>query len=843
MNEELSLPIGVGGIIMILVAVILFCSSVSYSPSDLPLTPMRFLGDFALAAEPELPRKNIFGPLGTFLGFIQLQMFGASAFFLTSGLLVFGGVRLFLGIKENLKMWIGLAGAVICVCGFLGCNSEGLEDWMKANVLLSPGGLVGQLVGEYILKGILATVGASTVLILGYITSLSMMTGTHPLDFFQKCWQGIQRLVGALPTSVSLPERPKRSRLESLTPPITGDGPLLFGEEEFPEPVAKKATRKRAVKKVAKTAPVVEETVPGLDELAVEPEPEEVAEPLIIDGTAKKVLSAAELTAKPFQKKEKPEYQGLSTDGFENYELPGFDLLDINSDEPVEETNKGELIEMQRTIVETLKSFGVEVTPGDITRGPTITRFEVYPSLGLKVSRIAALEADIARVTKAESINILAPIPGKDTVGIEVANANRILVPFSEILLDDQFRSSKKKIPLALGKNVYGEAVIGDLAAMPHCLVAGATGAGKSVCINTIIASILFKFSPDELRFIMVDPKVVEMQVYSKLPHLVVPVITEPAKVVGALKWSVNEMERRYKLFAKCGVRNFDGFNSRVKPEKAKDEPKEPEDEIDEPIDMDQIESIAKALEDGEITPEDELDQDLSGFPEQDDEEEIPDRLPYIVIIIDELADLMQTAPADVELCIARIAQKARAAGMHLIVATQTPRADVVTGIIKANIPSRISFQVSSKIDSRVILDTGGAEKLVGKGDMLFLPPGSAKLERSQGAFVSDEEVEDIVEFCSSQTEQKFEEAVQQSIESGGDSGGGEEDDVSAADEELLQKCLEVVVQEGKASTSLLQRRLRLGYTRAARIIDIMEQRGLVGPADGARPREVFAGQ
>jgi S-DNA-T family DNA segregation ATPase FtsK/SpoIIIE len=364
---------------------------------------------------------------------------------------------------------------------------------------------------------------------------------------------------------------------------------------------------------------------------------------------------------------------------------------------------------------------------------------------------------------------------------------------------------------------------------MPHLLVAGATGSGKSVCINSIIASILFKFGPDELRFIMVDPKVVEMQMYNKLPHLVVPVVTDPKKTVAALKWVVNEMEKRYRIFAREGVRNFDGFNNRPRPERQPDAPA-PAPEPEPPVDEAAIEAIALALEAGDLAPEAEL-EDL---PLEDDQ--IPDRFPYIVVLIDELADLMQTAPADVEMCIARIAQKARAAGIHLIIATQTPRADVVTGIIKANIPCRIAFQVSSALDSRVILDTKGADKLVGKGDMLYLPPGSAKLERAQGAYLSDAEVERIVDHCAKQGAPRFETDIHAAIDESAD----EDDDVSAADEETIVKCIEVVRQEQKASTSLLQRRLRLGYTRAARMIDILEQRGIIGPGDGAKAREVY---
>jgi len=540
-----------------------------------------------------------------------------------------------------------------------------------------------------------------------------------------------------------------------------------------------------------------------------------------------------EFGGKPFERK-KQGHQSLTVTGFENYELPGFDLLDAVEEE-AEAADHDELLSIQTTIVDTLKAFGIDVTPGDITRGPTITRYEIYPSTGLRVSRISQLEADLARATRAERINILAPIPGKDTVGIEIANSNKVAVPLHELLHDPDFRSAKKKIPLALGKDVYGKTVIGDLAAMPHLLVAGATGSGKSVCINSIIASILFKFGPDELRFIMVDPKVVEMQMYNKLPHMVVPVVTDPKKTVAALKWVVNEMEKRYRIFAKEGVRNFDGYNNRPRPDKdiaseAELEPEEGEEEEEE-VDLEEIEEIASALEDGDLGPEAEFEElEL-------EDEEIPDRFPYIVVLIDELADLMQTAPADVEMCIARIAQKARAAGIHLIIATQTPRADVVTGIIKANIPSRIAFQVSSALDSRVILDTKGADKLVGKGDMLYLPPGSAKLERAQGAFVSDAEVERIVDHCAKQAKPRYEKDIRESIDNG---GMDDDEEVSDADEELIIKCIEVVRQEQKASTSLLQRRLRLGYTRAARMVDILEQRGIVGPGDGAKAREVF---
>jgi S-DNA-T family DNA segregation ATPase FtsK/SpoIIIE len=478
-----------------------------------------------------------------------------------------------------------------------------------------------------------------------------------------------------------------------------------------------------------------------------------------------------------------------------------------------------ELKLIQHVLIDTLKQFNIDASPGDITRGPTITRYEVYPARGVRVDKISSLERDLARATRAERINILAPIPGKDTVGIEIANSKKVKVTLREILESDEWTHTKHRIPIVLGKDVYGKIILGDLAQMPHGLVAGTTGSGKSVCINAIIASILFKFSPDDLRFVMIDPKVVEMQMYNALPHLVMPVVTDPKKVLLALRWIVNEMENRYKMFAKVGVRNVTGFNARPKPKSQEELGLTTEPEVSADSDSLSLQSEAPQIR----------------VP-RDDDLVIPDRLAYIVVIIDELADLMQTAPADVESAIARITQMARAAGIHMIVATQTPRADVVTGVIKANIPTRIAFQVASALDSRVILDENGAERLLGQGDMFYRPPGTSRLIRSQGVLVTDEEIRRLVEFVSAQGAPAFDPAIQNQLESSAQA----EEEVSEEDEALVEKCLEIIRQEKRASTSMLQRRLRLGYTRAARVVDILERRGILGPGDGAKPREIL---
>ncbi|PYJ25730.1 MAG: hypothetical protein DME91_02335, partial [Verrucomicrobia bacterium] len=495
----------------------------------------------------------------------------------------------------------------------------------------------------------------------------------------------------------------------------------------------------------------------------------------------------------------------------ESYVLPGIDLLDEHNLEGRAAADPSELEHVQQILIDTLAQFGIAVAPGDITKGPTITRYEVYPAKGVRVDKIVSLERDLARATRAERINILAPIPGKDTVGIELANTRKVTVKLRELLESSDWEEAKgrAKIPLALGKDVYGKAIITDLAQMPHLLVAGTTGSGKSVCINGLIASMLFRFTPDELRLVIIDPKMVELQAYNSLPHLTFPIVVDPKKVLLALRWLIDEMERRYKMFARVGVRNLVGFNGR--PTKKKD------------ADFD---VVAAGDDRGP----------RSTTPATKEEVQIPEKLPYIVVIIDELADLMQTAPADVETAIARITQMARAAGIHLIVATQTPRADVITGVIKANIPSRIAFQVASKIDSRVILDENGADRLLGQGDMLYLPPNVSRLIRAQGVLVNDDEIHRLVEFVSAQSQPAFDAAMHEKLQS----APMPEEEVTAEDEELVEKCLEIIRQEKRASTSLLQRRLRLGYTRAARIVDILEQRGILGPGEGAKPREIL---
>jgi len=471
----------------------------------------------------------------------------------------------------------------------------------------------------------------------------------------------------------------------------------------------------------------------------------------------------------------------------ENYEFPPITLLSEGNKKGIKGSKKV-LADTASKLQKTLYSFGVSAKVENVSVGPAITRYELKPAEGVRVSKIANLADDIALNLAAKTIRIEAPIPGKQAVGIEVPNEESEMVHIREILETDAFTNSKSKLAFALGKDVSGEAVVADIAKMPHVMIAGATGSGKSVCINTLISSIIYKAKPSEVKLVMVDPKIVELSVYNGIPHLLIPVVTDPKKAAGALAWAVQEMENRYTMFASKGVRDLKGYNEAVEQK-------------------------------GELG-----------------------KLPHIVIIIDELADLMMVAKGDVEDAICRLAQKARAAGMHLVIATQRPSVDVITGLIKANIPSRIAFAVSSQVDSRTILDQVGAEKLLGKGDMLFFPTGSPKPTRIQGSFISDKEVEKIVNFVKANGEASYNEDIIESIEKA-NSTDKEIEEGSLDDDEtdpLLAEAIEVVIETGQASTSFIQRKFKVGYARAGRIIDQMEERGVISGYQGSKPREVL---
>jgi S-DNA-T family DNA segregation ATPase FtsK/SpoIIIE len=462
------------------------------------------------------------------------------------------------------------------------------------------------------------------------------------------------------------------------------------------------------------------------------------------------------------------------------YTFPPIELLNENRTK-INGNDKKELLMSARSLEETLASFGIDAKVTQVTKGPSVTRYELHPGVGVKVSKIVNLSDDIALNLAAPSVRIEAPIPGKSAIGIEVPNKEVTPVYLREVIESDEFQQFNSSLAFALGKDISGRCIVADIAKMPHLLIAGATGSGKSVCINTLITSLIYKSSPNDVKMLLIDPKVVELSVYNGIPHLIIPVVTEPRKAASALEWAVSEMTSRYKLFADNNVRNIESYN--------------------------------KLMED--VSPE--------------------NKLPKIVIIIDELADLMMVAPNEVEDSITRLAQMARAAGIHLVIATQRPSVDVITGVIKANIPSRISFAVSSQIDSRTILDMAGAEKLLGRGDMLFLPIGENKPIRIQGAFISEKEVENIVEYLKKTFNTEYDMDIMEKIKEGKEIANNYDDN-----DELLPQAIELAIDLGQISASMLQRRFRIGFNRAARLIDEMEKRGIIGPQDGSKPRQVL---
>lgn len=647
-----------------------------------------------------------------------------------------------------------------------------------AGMELQGGGVAGALLG-YPLEYFFTDIGAKIIICLLIFVFLMLVTGTTILTLFRTAWKPVEKTKASI-EQVMVASAEKRQRPKKIDVDI-GEGYV----EQEPPAVDKKS------KKAAMPTEEAPEALTALERAAQELKEQEERPPLHVDDlvAAKKPAPEQKTDDSGFEppaEEKKPAYMGE-----DDYRYPPISLLDEAS--PRDEADSGQ--EQKHTaqlLVSTLKEFGVETKILDVSCGPAVTRYELQPSAGVKISRITGLADDIALRLAATGVRIEAPIPNKAAVGIEVPNRNRSSICLRELIDSTEFSLAKSKLTVALGKDIAGNIVLADLAKMPHLLIAGTTGSGKSVCTNSMIQSVLYRASPKEVRMLLIDPKQVEFGIYNGIPHLLVPVVTDPRKAAGALGWAVTEMLRRYKVFAENNVRDLTSYN-------------------------------AAAAKSDTLQP-----------------------MPLILIIIDELADLMMAAASEVEDAIIRLAQMARAAGMHLVIATQRPSVDVITGLIKANIPSRLALTVASQVDSRTILDTGGAEKLLGRGDMLFMPVGVSKPMRVQGCFVSNREVESVVDFLKGTEKHEYDETIIEEInrqaaaseKSSSKSVGGDDGELDS--DEMLPQAIELVVEAGEASTSMLQRRLRVGYARAGRLIDEMEQRGIIGPSEGSKSRRVL---
>lgn len=756
---------------------------------------------------------NAVGVIGAEVSWWSYHLLGATTWFLPAFLLWMSYVYLRSGRRLAGLRYTAMLLSVVAACGLLA-----MQDWFFLDRQVfteGPGGLAGKFLYATVLRDSIGPFGSGFLLGMAYLASLLFIFTRDIGAEFERLvfnFQEWRRKRAALRAALA-EERRKR-------------------QEELARQKAAAAAVAKAVSNATAASP---QQPPGTsrkivvpkaeDPLVASPRPapakplEPAAKPVPGDSKAAAGAKAAAAGAgkielnivKPEETRKAKVPLPQSDD--KTYEFPPIKLLAERA-KGAGTSSEEEHRQNAENLLRILSEFGVEVTLGEIHVGPVITRYEVVPAPGVRVEKISGLDKNIALGMRAQSVRILAPIPGKAAVGVEVPNQHAAPVGMRDILESEDWGHAlaKAEIPIALGKDVSGKPIVSDLTKMPHLLIAGATGSGKSVCINSIIASILYSKSPRDLRLLMVDPKIVELKIFNTLPHMLIPVVTEPKKVPAALKWLLKEMEQRYQIFAKCGVRNITGFNNRRK---------EPPPDAPPPEQQAELAGVAM------------------------DEIPIPDRLPYIVAIIDELADLMMVAPADIETNIARLAQLARAAGIHLIIATQRPSVNVITGVIKANLPSRIAFQVASQVDSRTILDGKGADTLIGRGDMLFAPPGTSRLVRAQGAFVSDDEVSSIVEFLKRNGPPVYAKEVQEQIdrdpdaEAGDDPEGGEEGDLGD-DEDLYQQALDVLKSTRRASTSMIQRRLRIGYNRAARIMDLMEQKGIVGPENGSSPREIL---
>ncbi len=757
----------IAGILVGTVGLMLLLGVLSYDPADIGM----------FRNQPD--SHNWIGPFGANTAHKAFMYFGVAGYVIPFCILWIGASSVFYSARKIYPRLLWFLLGLFCLAGLIDMNDQVWHRLVEHLNIGTPGGLMGEVLAQRTLGYWIGHAGAGIVFVVLLAISVIRMLDLQVIDLCKQLWKWIKTLRMEAPSveDVLAPAEKQKSKRAPRKPK-----PAVEPREEHDIQkivAAQQAANKAKTEKLA----AKKKQAPGEGKTAWEKPKKETRPKAKGDGVSEEQFSSFK-----------------ESETHVNYQLPSIDLLD-----PSIPQGKGmspsEIADTAQVLQNALEEFGVEAKVTGVQQGPVVTCYEILPAAGVRVERIKALSDNIALKMHAESIRIQAPIPGKGVCGVEVPNTARSSVFFRDMIESSEFQSSKHALPLILGKDVNGESMIYDLAKMPHLLIAGATGAGKSVCMNSILTGLLMKHSPDDLRLILVDPKTVEFHQYNNLPHLVVPVITNAKKVPLGLKWAIDEMERRFKWFRLAGVRDLSGFNTRV------------------------------------LQKQEELFGDAEVPDPAKQKDQIPEKLPYIVIVIDELADLMAVAQAEIEAGIARLAAKSRAAGIHMILATQRPDVKVITGTIKANFPVRIAFKVSQKVDSRTILDRMGADALLGRGDMLVLPPGSDKLIRSQGAFTSDGEIDRVTNFCKEQGKPEFITEIHEKIEK--PTTDLPEMD-SGEDDELLEQAIEVIRQTKRASTSSLQRRLRIGYTRAARVMDLLEERGMIGPPDGAGPREIL---
>ena len=701
----------VKGVTLVAAGLMIFASLIRFDRSDLVF----------FTSHPNFPPKNLLGVFGAYLGGFLVFLFGNISSFIIPVLVIMLGVKFFRQDKPYLSVprIMGMFVLLVSLSSLIGMFNLS-NDLLRFHTA----GFLGSLTSNFV-TAYFSRLGGFIIFLTFIILSLALVTEILISSLFLNTVNKSKSFLSGL----FIFSNKQKATLVKVKQNLLNKNNLPFKKQEQ------------------------QVNVPSKPKIFMP----ETARPKI---QIKDKSQNAEVKVKPKELK------------IGDYHLPSVDLLD---EAPAPDTRqmKEDLEASARILEDTLTDFGIVAKVTDIIRGPVITRYELEPAPGVKINRIEALSDDIALAIKAQSVRIIAPIPGKGRVGVEVPNLHSALVCIKDLLTSTEYHKQESSLALALGKDITGRSVFGDLDDMPHLLIAGTTGSGKTVCVNTCILSLLFRGSPNELKFLMIDPKMVELMPFNGLPHLLCPVVTDAKKAAIALNWVVGQMEERYQLLAKAGARNIEAYNEKQ------------------------------------------------------------EKLPYIVVIVDEFADLMTVARDQIENAITRLAQLSRAVGIHLILATQRPSVDVITGVIKANLPARISFKVASKVDSRTVLDMNGAETLLGKGDMLFLQPGKEDLIRIQGALVKDAEIERVVGFIKAQGEPAYDDQILKEQQKSSLANGGEKD-------ELYDEAVRVIMESNQASVSILQRRMRLGYTRAARIIDIMELEGLVGPYEGSKPRRIL---